>query len=309
MRSARDRCPAPVRTFERAGKRWSCEGRVRVERVSVLRSSASLHQSESAVRFVSVGAVQWEVPGTVLHLQGSRHPAGPGTADVGLLRRLKHRGGGQAARHDGVVVGQVGIEGAYVGAHGGRVTGDPTQCLHLGILRVERSRHAGGDGLMVHLVRRAPGELGAAVAVRGRARRRAKVVAEMDIQLPGVGVLLRRRFVGRFVRGELVGAVDIQVRKTSVQGRRRYVGVRQGVHGSQILCRNVATERAERSPRATARARCAVAIGIHLAIQLVHLVLAVERGRLVGGEFIGSSATGRGVLIAQVVVLVDSDVG
>lgn len=174
---------------------------------------------------------------------------------------------------------------------------------------MEGRRHAGRDRLVIHVVRRSAGKLGAAVAVRVGTRSGAKVVAEMDIQLARVGVLLRWRIVSRLVRGGLADPVDVEVRETSVQSRRRDVGIRQGVHGSQILCRNVATKRAERSPRTTARARCAVAIGIHLAVQLVHLVLAVERRCLISGKLVGSSATRRRVLVTQIVVVVDGDVG
>lgn len=99
-----------------------------------------------------------------------------------------------------------------------------------------------------------------------------------------------------------------QVRETTVQGGGGNVGVGQGVHGGEVLCRDVATEGAKRRSRSTARARRAIAVRVYLTVQLIKVVLAIQRRCLVGGEIIRSLVSGLWCVIAEVVVLVNGKV-
>lgn len=95
------------------------------------------------------------------------------------------------------------------------------------------------------------------------------------------------RVVGWIARsGWLAYARGGKAREPTVQCGRRDVGIGQGIHRGEILCRDVAAERTKRRPCSTVGTGCAVAIGINLAVQLIEMVLAVQRRRLVGGKVI-----------------------
>lgn len=77
-------------------------------------------------------------------------------------------------------------------------------------------------------------------------------------------------------RGRVKYGICGEVGQTAVQSRGGDVGVRQSIHRSEVLCRDVAAERTEGGAwAAAARARGAVTIGVDLAVQLIECVLAI----------------------------------
>jgi hypothetical protein len=99
----------------------------------------------------------------------------------------------------------------------------------------------------------------------------------------------------------------VQVCQTVVQGRGRDIGVGQSVHRGKVLSRHIATERTAWGAGATARARCAIPVGVEFAVQLIEGVLAVKRRCLVCKVVHRNASSLRG-LPYKVIVLIDGEV-
>lgn len=192
----------------------------------------------------------------------SRRDSTANAPNVGLLRGLECRHGGILGNNS-LIIWQFTVAWSHTRSDRSRIAWDATEAFNFSELWVERCGHSRRNVIMVMvaLIRRSAGKFGTRRTLRIGTRRGAKGVggdSQTTVFDVGMAVSIRWRWVAE--------PASMQVGQSTMQGRSRDIGVGQGVHRCKILSRQIPAESTKRSPRSAARARCAVATRVHLAI-------------------------------------------